>query len=240
MSLSLEDPRVKQFLNRYVSKKTRAYYRSALKRIIEGNYEGLSDSSMRVIIGIAGAAKKFGLPVTVPVTHKKMILQTRRYMLPKEIRRVFVRLKRFHQSFLLLLSTGARPSELLKENIVESKPPILVVRGKVGTRLVLVTSLAEKILGIGPTIYHLEAEPYKVWREFRRAGKKAGIPMYPYRLRHTFGFVMKQLLGVEIAAMLMGHSNINTTARYGRVGLELAIKRTVEVLDRVDINKLFE
>lgn len=60
-------------------------------------------------------------------------------------------------------------------------------------------------------------------------GKKAGLPdLHPHRLRHTFG---KNLVdsGVPLdrVAMLMGHSNLSTTARYTMPG-ESDLQRAVD------------
>lgn len=66
-------------------------------------------------------------------------------------------------------------------------------------------------------------------RMFKKYYRLSGVDVTPHRLRHTF---CKMLIdageSLDRVAMLAGHENLNTTARYtkpGREDLEMAVEK---------------
>ncbi|MBO8128964.1 MAG: tyrosine-type recombinase/integrase [Peptococcaceae bacterium] len=63
-----------------------------------------------------------------------------------------------------------------------------------------------------------------------RFGRLAGVEVTPHRLRHTFGKLLVDAgESLDRVATLMGHSNLNTTARYTRPSVQ-DLERAVEKL----------
>jgi site-specific recombinase XerD len=74
--------------------------------------------------------------------------------------------------------------------------------------------------------------PRGTQRMIRALGVRAGIDkLSPHDLRHTFAHNFMQAGGsLDVLAKLLGHSNINTTARYTKPG-ERDLERGIELLD---------
>lgn len=55
-----------------------------------------------------------------------------------------------------------------------------------------------------------------IWRVVKKYGLAAGVELSPHALRHTFGTRMVREHGTDLVlvARLMGHQDVNTTARY--------------------------
>ncbi len=63
------------------------------------------------------------------------------------------------------------------------------------------------------------------YRAIQAAAKRAGVPRwYPYQLRHTAATVVRETLGVEAAAALLGHARTDMTEVYAKIGLDKAIE----------------
>jgi integrase len=58
-----------------------------------------------------------------------------------------------------------------------------------------------------------------------RACVKAGVPVwYPYRLRHTYGTIVRKQFGLEAAQVLLGHSRADVTQVYAEANRERGMK----------------
>ena len=63
------------------------------------------------------------------------------------------------------------------------------------------------------------------YRAIQNAAKKAKVdPWYPYQLRHTAATVVRETLGIEAAAALLGHARTDMTEVYAQVKLSKAIE----------------
>jgi integrase len=63
------------------------------------------------------------------------------------------------------------------------------------------------------------------YRAIRDAAKRADIPhWYPYQLRHTAATVVREALGIEAAAALLGHARTDMTEVYAKIALEKAVQ----------------
>jgi len=63
-----------------------------------------------------------------------------------------------------------------------------------------------------------------------RFGRLAGVDVTPHMLRHTFGKMLVDAgESLDRVATLMGHSNLNTTARYTKPSMQ-DLERAVEKL----------
>jgi len=147
----------------------------------------------------------------------------------------------------LLLHTGLRVSEavaLRVEDVTirERSGYVVVRRGKgdkyrevplnVTVRRVLQDWLAAHPGGpwLFPGRGGAPLTRWAVEKMFARLGRLAGVEVTPHKLRHTF---CKMLVdageSLDRVAVLAGHSNLNTTARYTRPGAE-DLERAVEKL----------
>jgi integrase len=62
-------------------------------------------------------------------------------------------------------------------------------------------------------------------RAICRAAKRAGVPhWFPYQLRHLAGTVVRDVLGVEAAQAMLGHSRIDMTEHYAKLNEYKAIE----------------
>jgi integrase len=62
------------------------------------------------------------------------------------------------------------------------------------------------------------------------ACKKAGVPRWsPNRLRHNAATLIRQRYGVEVARIILGHVNLNTTEIYAELDFEKAAKAIAEL-----------
>lgn len=63
------------------------------------------------------------------------------------------------------------------------------------------------------------------YRAIQNAAKKAKVdPWYPYQLRHTAATVVRETLGIEAAAALLGHARTDMTEVYAQVKLSKSIE----------------
>lgn len=69
------------------------------------------------------------------------------------------------------------------------------------------------------------------WRVVKKCGEAAGVELSPHVLRHTFGtrMVREHKTDLVLVARLMGHQDVNTTARYAEPS-EDDLAKAVEML----------
>ncbi|RDV80744.1 tyrosine-type recombinase/integrase [Ammonifex thiophilus] len=148
----------------------------------------------------------------------------------------------------LLLHAGLRVSEAvslrLEDVVIRERSGSVRVRGKGGkfrevplnatARRVLKEYLAELPPQEGGWLFpgkdgkHLTR--FAVEKLFARLSRLAGVEVTPHRLRHTFcKWLVDAGESLDRVACLAGHSNLNTTARYTRPGME-DLERAVEKL----------
>lgn len=147
----------------------------------------------------------------------------------------------------LILNTGLRVSELcdlLKTDVrLSERKGLLVVRWGKGSKYRQVPMnpdarrsisewLAARGNGACPYLFHTgraRMSRQLVQWHLDQLGKRAGVELGPHVLRHTFGKnLADQGVPLDRIAMLMGHSDINTTAVYTMPGpddLEQAVNQ---------------
>ncbi len=70
---------------------------------------------------------------------------------------------------------------------------------------------------------HYNKDSYRI--AIKNAAKKAGVPhWFPYQLRHLAGTIVRDLLGVEAAQALLGHSHVDMTEVYAKLSEAKAIE----------------
>lgn len=71
---------------------------------------------------------------------------------------------------------------------------------------------------------------YSYRQAIAKACEKAGVPHWtPNQLRHTAATKIRELYGIEIARIILGHSNLSTTEVYAEQDRQQAINAMVEV-----------
>ena len=74
-------------------------------------------------------------------------------------------------------------------------------------------------------------------RAFRDAADRAGLDeaVSPHTLRHSFAtHLLEQGVDIRVIQNLLGHSNINSTARYARVAIN-TIRQIQSPLEQLDM-----
>jgi integrase len=67
-------------------------------------------------------------------------------------------------------------------------------------------------------------------RAVKRGCEKAGVPPFaPNRLRHNAATMLRKQFGIDIARVILGHSNLVTAAVYAEIDREKAIRVMAEV-----------
>jgi integrase/recombinase XerC len=147
----------------------------------------------------------------------------------------------------LLLHAGLRVSEAVnlkvRDVVIRERSGHVAVRRGKGEkyREVPLNATARKMiqewLGDHPGGEHLfpgrnggPVTPRAIQKRLKELGRLAGVEVTPHRLRHTF---CKMLVdageSLDRVAVLAGHANLNTTARYTRPGMD-DLERAVEKL----------
>ncbi|ACA59297.1 phage integrase family protein [Candidatus Desulforudis audaxviator MP104C] len=155
--------------------------------------------------------------------------------------------KRDQALVTLLLHTGLRVSEAVglktQDAVIRERSGHVIVRRGKGEkyREVPLNVTARKALQDwlaahpgGPWLFPGRGEaPLTRWaaeKMFAKLGRLAGVEVTPHKLRHTF---CKMLVdageSLDRVAVLAGHANLNTTARYTRPGVQ-DLERAVEKL----------
>lgn len=130
--------------------------------------------------------------------------------------------------FVVLLNTGLRVSELCDLKISDIQSQVITVKWGKGSkrREVPINEQARAAFETWFQVRQADCEfvfPNQGQRMTRQAvhwhiaelGKAAGIRLTPHLLRHTFGKMLADKgIALDRIAMLMGHSDVNTTAIY--------------------------
>jgi site-specific recombinase XerD len=80
--------------------------------------------------------------------------------------------------------------------------------------------------------------PKVVFLACRKAAQRAGIskPVHPHSLRHAFAtHLLEDGVNLRTIQILLGHANLETTARYLHVA-DVAVRSTTSPLDSLDLN----
>lgn len=129
---------------------------------------------------------------------------------------------------LLMLDSGLRLNEvvsLIVENIDISGRRVRVHSAKTGRwRDVPINIQTAHILNqcigprmSGPVFFTKSRQPLTVdavTKLFSRLKKKCGFPLHAHLLRHTFGRIYNRLGDIRKLQVIMGHSDVSTTARF--------------------------
>jgi site-specific recombinase XerD len=80
--------------------------------------------------------------------------------------------------------------------------------------------------------------PKVVFLACRKAAQRAGIskPVHPHSLRHAFAtHLLEAGVNLRTIQILLGHANLETTARYLHVA-DVAVRSTTSPLDSLDLD----
>ena len=147
---------------------------------------------------------------------------------------LFTKNTRNNTLIALFLDTGIRSSEattLKRENIKED---YIIVKGKVGQRIVPISSIVRSallrlpeyedgyvfhgLLGHGHNEKLGKSGAYNIVKEALLRVGVTGSNLGPHRLRHTFGRHWITLGGdIRSLQIILGHSNIRTTEKYANL-----------------------
>ena len=139
--------------------------------------------------------------------------------------------------FIVIYAAGLRISEVVKLTAADINSQRMVIRVREGKgakdRFIM---LSEQLLTIlrhywphrgasGKLLFPGEAAgqpitPRTVQRAFREAAGRAGLPdkVTPHTLRHSFATHLLEMgVDIRVIQQLLGHRNINSTARYAQV-----------------------
>ena len=139
--------------------------------------------------------------------------------------------------FIVIYAAGLRISEVVKLTATDINSRRMVIRVREGKgakdRFIM---LSEQLLAIlrhywphrgvpGNLLFPGEASgqpitPRTVQRSFRDAAGRAGLPdkVTPHTLRHSFATHLLEMgVDIRVIQQLLGHRNINSTARYAQV-----------------------
>jgi len=183
------------------------------------------------------------------------------YLTEEEVNRLFEVLKRQNPllayRMLFNVLTGLRPKEIafLEWSDIDLANRVLFVRSKPENQIKdreeraiplcdSALRILEEVKRINPNgryVFSRNGKPVlNVKKQLERACKKAGLEkkVFPYMLRHTFA-VMCLKAGINIYDLktLMGHSDIETTARYLHT-CNMWVKEAVRKLDNLLFSRL--
>ena len=152
---------------------------------------------------------------------------------------------------LLLLNTGCRLSEILTlrwEFVDEENSRLRLPDSKTGARDVYVSKAVLNILNdIRICPYRPITNPYVIWGQkpdsylkdiqhrWQRFRKRAGVPdVRIHDLRHTFAsYAVSQGMSLPMIGRLLGHTQIQTTARYAHLMSDAVIAAADQVSQRI-------
>jgi integrase len=151
---------------------------------------------------------------------------------------------------VLLLDTGARYNEIAKLEwtaVDLGRKTIELWRGKTkSASYVYMTDRAHRILQRRAQKKHHEQWVFTNWNRtghrtddttyLNRTMRAAGIPYSVHTLRHTFATKMlKAGMTLNDVRVLLGHSSIQTTLRYGHLEASDASPKAVAILNELDV-----
>ena len=153
-----------------------------------------------------------------------------------ELLPIFIKNDRDRALISLLLDTGIRSGEAVSLRKEDIKENYIKVKGKVGERIIPISASVVKLLLELPSsdgyVFHGERGRltrngvYEVVRKYLTRIGITGEKLGGHRLRHTFGRQYLVLGGdLRSLQMIMGHTNIQTTAKYANLAIEDLIQK---------------
>jgi len=157
-----------------------------------------------------------------------------------------------HDIVVLLLDTGARHNEIAKlewKAIDLNRKTIELWRGKTDSAsYIYMTDRVHRVLQRRATAKRHERWVFTNWERtshrsdnttyLNKIIKDAGVPYTVHTLRHTYATKMlKAGMTLNDVRVLLGHSSIQTTLRYGHIEASDASPKAVAILNKQNVDR---